>query len=220
MPSEPDPVRAYFERCADRFDGFYRDEKRAPFDRLAHAVFRRPGLARRFKATARILGDVAGAKILDVGCGSGIYAVYFAKRGAEVTGIDFSDPMLDLARRNAEEEGCRIRFIRGDFLRQALEPGYDHVLMIGIFDYVEAKDRPTYLERASPLFSRTIVATFPKRYTPQTPIRYLWLRNQGCPVHFCTGREIHALARDAGLGAKLHNCGPIWTVSFTKPPQG
>ncbi len=166
-----DPIRAYFERCADRFDGFYRDEKRSLFERLAHVVFRKPGLVRRFETTASLLGDVAGKQILDVGCGSGIYAVYFAKRGAEVTGVDFSASMLTLAERNAGEEGCRIRFVQGNFLEEDLDARFDDVLMIGVFDYVAAADRPAYLVKAAPLTRGRVVATCPKRYTPQTPIR-------------------------------------------------
>lgn len=211
-----DQVRAYFERCADRFDGFYREERRSLFERAAHVVFRKPGLVRRFEATARILGDVSGKRILDVGCGSGIYAVYFAKQGAEVTGVDFSTPMLALAERNAGAEGVRIRLVPGDFLQLRLDPGFDDALMIGVFDYAAEADRLAYLEKAAPLVQQRIVATFPKRYTPQTPIRYQWLKNQNCPVYFYTKREIKALARQAGLSETFHNCGPIWTVAFTK----
>ncbi len=220
MATGHDQVRVYFERCADRFDGFYRDEKRSLFERLAHVVFRKPGLVRRFEATASLLGDVAGKQILDVGCGSGIYAVYFAKKDAEVTGIDFSAPMLALAERNAGEEGCRIRFMSGDFLQQRIDACFDDVLMIGVFDYVAAEGRLAYIEKAAPLTRRRIIATFPKRYTPQTPIRYLWLKNQDCPVYFYTKREIEALARRAGLSAEFHNCGPIWTVAFKGIKEG
>ncbi len=219
MTQAPDQIKTYFERCADRFDGFYREEKRSLFEHLAHVVFRKPGLVRRFEATVRILGDVAGKRILDVGCGSGIYSVYFAQRGAEVAGIDFSGPMLALAEQNAKEEKCGIRFIQGDFLQQRLDGSFDFVLMIGVFDYVEPAGRLAYLKKAAQLAGRKIVATFPKLYTPQTPIRRRWLQNQNCPVYFYTKREIEAAAREAGLSAKFYNCGPIWTVAFSQLAQ-
>ncbi len=42
-----------------------------------------------------------GASILDVGCGSGIKARYFIERGFKVTAIDFSENLLEIAKREA-----------------------------------------------------------------------------------------------------------------------
>jgi ubiquinone/menaquinone biosynthesis C-methylase UbiE len=216
MRPERDQVKDYFERCADRFDGFYKEGHRSLFQHLAHVVFRKPGLARRFQATVDILGDVRGKAILDVGCGSGIYAVYFARKGAEVTGVDFSGGMLALARKNAGDENCEVHLIHDDFLRHPLNARFDHTLFIGVFDYVKKSDLLSYFEKALRVTGQKIVATFPKRYTLlQTPIRSLWLRRQGCPVYFYTRRQIRAIAKELGLSLKFHNCGPIWTVEFT-----
>jgi SAM-dependent methyltransferase len=213
------PVRDYFERCAGRFDSFYREEeKRTLFQQMAHVVFRKPGLVRRFQATIEALGDVRGKTVLDVGCGSGLYAIYFAQRGAEVTGLDFSANMIELAERNAKDEGCTIRFLHQDFLTYQPEGAFDHLLFIGVFDYVREEDRPKYLEKAVPLAREKIVATFPKRFTPQTPIRYFWLKNQNCPVYFYRAKEIEALGGRFGLEARFHDCGPIWAVEFVKAP--
>ena len=44
-------------------------------------------------------GGVAGGRILDAGCGTGTLALALATRGHRVTGIDFSEPMLEAARR-------------------------------------------------------------------------------------------------------------------------
>ncbi|MSS71045.1 MAG: class I SAM-dependent methyltransferase [Candidatus Latescibacteria bacterium] len=217
MPSERDQVKDYFERCADRFDGFYKEGHGSLFQRLAHVVFRKPGLVRRFQATVDILGDVRGKTLLDVGCGSGIYAIYFARKGAEVTGIDFSEPMLSLARKNAGDENCKIDLIKDDFLKRPLEARFDHALFIGVFDYVKKNDLLSYFEKALQVTDQKIIATFPKRYTVlQTPIRYFWLKRQNCPVYFYTRRQIRALARQADLSLKFHNCGPIWTVEFIR----
>ncbi|GAB7023570.1 class I SAM-dependent methyltransferase [Salidesulfovibrio brasiliensis] len=45
-----------------------------------------------------LLGDVAGLRVADLGCGTGRYTSWLAKRGATVTGLDFSQGMLDQAR--------------------------------------------------------------------------------------------------------------------------
>lgn len=50
-------------------------------------------------AIMNLAGDVAGHRILDVGCGSGPIAAKLRDRGATVTGLDSSAGMLELARR-------------------------------------------------------------------------------------------------------------------------
>jgi len=45
------------------------------------------------------MGDVAGLRVLDAGCGSGTHATALVARGAVVTGIDKSPGMLALARK-------------------------------------------------------------------------------------------------------------------------
>ncbi len=211
-------VKEYFEKCADRFDGFYREEERGVFGEAAHRVFRKPGLVRRFQAAASILGEVREKTILDVGCGSGIYSIYFARRGAKVTGLDFSGNMISLARRNAAEEGCEVDFVTGDFL--AFDGGrrFDHLLFIGVFDYVREGDVPGYLDKADAMANGTIVATFAKRYTPQSLIRYYWLRRQNCPVYFFTRGQVEGIAARIHRKAEFIDCGPIWTVAFRKRP--
>lgn len=42
----------------------------------------------------RLVGDISGRAVLDVGCGTGRHALRFAAAGAHVTAIDFSEEML------------------------------------------------------------------------------------------------------------------------------
>lgn len=49
-------------------------------------------------AVLGLLGDVAGRRVLDVGCGSGLYAEELVRRGAEVIGFDGSGGLVELAR--------------------------------------------------------------------------------------------------------------------------
>jgi ubiquinone/menaquinone biosynthesis C-methylase UbiE len=51
---------------------------------------------------------------LDLGCGSGIWAVQLARRGWQVTGVDFVPKALRRARSRAEEAGVELRLLEGD----------------------------------------------------------------------------------------------------------
>ena len=50
-----------------------------------------------------------GDRVLDVGCGTGKLALLCARRGAQVIGIDASEPMLEVARNQAAAEGLAER---------------------------------------------------------------------------------------------------------------
>jgi ubiquinone/menaquinone biosynthesis C-methylase UbiE len=55
-----------------------------------------------------------GMKVLDVACGSGNLAVVAAEKGAEVTGIDIADNLIEAAKKRAEILGLDIKFEQGD----------------------------------------------------------------------------------------------------------
>ena len=61
----------------------------------------------------RLLGDVHGRRILEVGCGGGQCAIAFARQGALVTGLDLSDAQLDFARQLASREQVEVHFVQG-----------------------------------------------------------------------------------------------------------
>ena len=55
-----------------------------------------------------------GMKVLDVACGSGNLAIIAAQKGAEVTGIDIADNLIDAAIKRAATAGLDIKFEVGD----------------------------------------------------------------------------------------------------------
>jgi demethylmenaquinone methyltransferase / 2-methoxy-6-polyprenyl-1,4-benzoquinol methylase len=71
------------------------------------------------KLAARTCLEITPQRILDVGCGTGDLSINIA-RGApketEIIGLDYSQPMLDIAKRKAEKAGVagRITFTSGD----------------------------------------------------------------------------------------------------------
>jgi len=76
------------------------------------------------------LGVGKGTKIADFGCGPGLYTTRLARRGADVTGIDFSKRSIDHARKTAAAEGLSIRYINESYLELELDERFDLVTMI------------------------------------------------------------------------------------------
>jgi len=70
----------------------------------------------------RLCGDVAGKRVLDLGCGRGDTSLAFAARGGKVIGIDHSADQLAYARRLAEEEEVRLELHHGDLADLAFLP--------------------------------------------------------------------------------------------------
>lgn len=85
---------------------------------------------------ARVLGEVRGLRILDVGCGTGRHAVELARAGAEVTGVDFSNGMLDKAR--TKPGASAVRFVHQDATGSLpFEPqSFDRVISCLVVDHV------------------------------------------------------------------------------------
>lgn len=53
-------------------------------------------------------------RVLDLGCGSGIWAVELAERGWQVTGVDFVPKALRRARERAKKAGVEVQLVEGD----------------------------------------------------------------------------------------------------------
>jgi SAM-dependent methyltransferase len=69
-------------------------------------------------------------KIADFGCGPGLYAAPLAKRGANVTGIDFSGRSIDYAKEIAAREQLNITYVKQNYLKFETEDRFDLVLMV------------------------------------------------------------------------------------------
>ena len=67
-------------------------------------------------------------KIIDLGCGTGNYVIYLARKGFEATGIDISASAIDMAKKSAEEKGIKCNFINADVLGDMIE-------ITGLFDF-------------------------------------------------------------------------------------
>jgi len=189
-------VQDYFVRHATRFDGLYGGDNMATrvFDRL----FRKP-MYERYRLTVEALSDAKGKKYLDIGCGSGRYAVNLAKLGANVVGVDFSAAMLKLAKSYSEQEKVKgkVKFVEGDMdaFMDKTKDHFDAAYAMGVFDYLD--DPVGTLKRMLKVADRAYMS-LPAPEFPRAQLRRLRYKRQGCPVYFFTREQAEKLVKDAG----------------------
>lgn len=95
-----------------------------------------------------LLGDLNGARVLDIGCGSGRNSRWFAEQGATVEGIDLAAPLLDTVRSSMP---ASVTLTASDVLRDPMPAGqFDVVYDSGCFHHLAPHRRITYLERVLP----------------------------------------------------------------------
>lgn len=92
------------------------------------------------------LGLDAGAALLDIGCGPGLYAERFARRGLRVTGVDYSRRSIAYATESAQQQGLAITYRYQDYRTLEDTAQYDAALLIyGDLCVLNPQDRATVL---------------------------------------------------------------------------
>lgn len=87
---------------------------------------------------------LAGKRVLDVGCGAGILSEALARRGAQVTGLDLSPELIDVAREHAQDAGLSIDYqcVSTRDMARAQAGGFDIVVCYEMLEHV---DDPAYV---------------------------------------------------------------------------
>ena len=94
--------------------------------------------------------------VVDLGCGTGNYSIWLAKKGFQVTGIDFSEKAIELATKQAEREKVDCNFVVSDLtgvdfmLNSEFEFAYDWEVLHHIFP----EDRNAYLQNVVGLLKK------------------------------------------------------------------
>jgi SAM-dependent methyltransferase len=89
-----------------------------------------------------------GKKVLDLGCGPGLYAQRLAWLGAQVTGLDISRSSIAYAEKEARRLGLHIDYRRMDFLDMQFEGEFDLTLQIyGEFCVFPPADKDRLLDK-------------------------------------------------------------------------
>jgi demethylmenaquinone methyltransferase/2-methoxy-6-polyprenyl-1,4-benzoquinol methylase len=107
---KPDQVRVMFDRIAPVYDAMNRSMT--------------AGLDQRWRRITAEAVVRPGDRVLDACCGTGDLALACARAGAhEVVGLDFSERMLEHARRKALVTQCHLEWVSGDVLSLPFEDG-------------------------------------------------------------------------------------------------
>lgn len=213
-------VREYFTRAAVSFDALYLEEVN-PLTRFVNHRFRRD-IYERFVSSLDHVRKFSLNSVLDVGCGSGRYAMALAQMGVKrILGLDVSEGMIALALRQAGaelENRSALEFERGDFMQFESAETFDLVLAMGFFDYV--KDAAPVLSRMRSLATHSVVASFPSLSWYRTPIRRVRYFVKRCPVYFYRREQIEQLGKAAGFAQtdvkKIEGAGQDYFVTFYK----
>ncbi len=191
----PERVRTRFEERAHQFDDLYEDERF-----LVRTL--RPGLFRRRQLAVDTVKAYANPRVLDVGCGSGRIGEFVLENGgaAHYVGVDFSEPMIDLARARLQRFAERTDLIVDDFLTAEVTGPFEVILAVGLFDYLPEPHRFTrrMFDLTAP--GGCVVGSFPTWSLIKGPVRkvrYEWIGN--CPIFNYSRRELELMFGASGF---------------------
>jgi cyclopropane fatty-acyl-phospholipid synthase-like methyltransferase len=98
-------------------------------------------------------GEISGS-ILDIGCGTGENALFFAGEGHEVWGIDSSPQAIQKAREKASGRGLPIHFLVQNVLDLTrLNRKFDTATDSGFFHTLSDEDRPVFVKNLAAILS-------------------------------------------------------------------
>ena len=110
---EPDAVRSMFDRIAPAYDAMNR--------------VMTVGLDQRWRRLAVELVVQPGDRVLDACCGTGDLALEAERQGGQVVGLDFSERMLERARRKSQT----VEWLQGDLLALPFDDGSFDAATVG-----------------------------------------------------------------------------------------
>ena len=98
-------------------------------------------------------GEITGS-VLDIGCGTGEHALYFAGEGYEVWGIDSAPLSIQKASEKAARRGLQVHFLVLNALDLSrLNRKFDTATDSGLFHTLSDEDRPVFLDNLAAILS-------------------------------------------------------------------
>lgn len=143
--------------------------------------------------------DKASGRVLDVGCGSGIHALYLQEKGLEVTAIDTSSGAVEVSKLRGVKDVQLIDLL------DLKEEKFDTILLLmngtGIFQTIEKT--PIYLEHL-----KTLLNPNGKIMIDSTDLRYMYDENEDGSIWVPGDRyygELEFVMRYKGIESDVFN---------------
>ncbi len=93
----------------------------------------------------RRMPPVRPLRLLDIGCGEGQAAVFFAKNGYLVSAFDLSESGIKKGRHLAELNGVSVDFFQADMLNYRLETSFDIIFSSGALQYIPENKKEGFI---------------------------------------------------------------------------
>jgi len=132
----------------DQMEKIYRD---LPLDKIPWNIETPPSILKDIVKTEKI----KPCRVIEFGCGAGNYVMYLAGKGYDATGVDFSKPAIEIAKKSASKMEVDCNFISSDVLgdmaeiQDTFDFAYDWELLHHIFP----EDRETYINNVHRLLN-------------------------------------------------------------------
>lgn len=212
MNYEIEMQRTFWDSENRAFNAIYTHEK-SGFQNLLDKIFRKD-MYQRFEFTIENSEPVKGKTFLDVGCGTGLYSVEFAKREAEhVVGVDISKNMIQSSLKYARDKNVERRcdFFQTDLLEYKANTKFDVTIGIGLFDYI--REPLPVIKKMRELTNYKLILSFPRLFTWRALVRKVRLGLKKCDVYFYTKGGLDLLMEKVGLrDYKIEKVGKLYCV--------
>lgn len=173
----------------------------------SYDVFTPESSARIVDAFVRLTGLPGGARVADLGCGSGVFTELLSRAGYDCTGVDISPKLVALGRRKYP----MVEFIEGDIEHLPFPSGsFDGVMLSGVVHHLPDPSRCAAEVARVLRPGGKFMAFDPNR---MNPFMYLY-RDRTSPLYSSVGvtenerpvlaREVAAVFERAGLRVSSH----------------
>jgi len=169
-------------------------------------------------------------RIIDIGCGTGGFAMKLAPRSREVVGVDISDKQVRQARHRQERSGyTNIRFEHTDATRldKFAPEAFDYATMVFVIHEIDQEKRIELLRQAGRISRKIVILDY---HVPLA--RNFWGMNIRIIEYFTSKTHfsnfidfrrrggINPLAKEAGLDVEMQktNRQRIFTTTVLRPP--
>lgn len=203
MDTVKQQIRHAWDHGAESYDGRWGHGIKTPTEHLA------------WTALLRRLLPAKQARVLDVGCGPGVLSLLIAELGHQVTGLDISPRMLEVAARRAHERGMHLELVEGDAEAPDLPDGaFDVVITRHVLWTLPEPERAVRAWAALTLPGGSVIA-----------IDGLWSAGGwATPVLTRVGRAVAAVRRSTpegehGYPAGTYDILPLRDLRATEPAR-